>query len=85
MKEIKEGDKVRINTGLANHRAYLITDKMRTLEGKILTVWLIDERLSGLLVYKFRETGAGVGWLREWFTPITELTLYDLIDKSDTL
>lgn len=82
MKEIKEGDQVRINTGLTNHSVYYITEQMRALEGKILTVWLKDERRSGLLVYRFRETGISVGWVREWITTITDLTLDDLIDKN---
>lgn len=82
MKDLRVGDKVFVMHGNTRSQGFDITPRMRSLEGKVLTVMQINHDYR-VIVYYLMETGALTGWVREWLTPITELTIDDLINAKN--
>lgn len=84
MRQIKKGDKVLAHTHPDRDSGYYITPLMEKYDGKVLVVARVVTRGDGVTLYQFTETGISHYWTDKWITPLSELSLYDLLKLNIT-
>lgn len=83
MKKIAVGDKVILNHGINYGISPSIDRRMKALQGNVFTINKIRV-YRGVSFYGVSACDIPVYWLRKWFTPISELTLDDLLKLNIT-